>query len=157
MLKVSRLVDDRLLEAVVGRGGPPRCREKSLLSIRKNSSLPHEESTSLVIGIPRAVPWVALILDVIHGILVSDRPGIPISRHAGRIPDELRPCRRKFRGTRDRIFRTRTPSIDLQHTVSSRDTKGRFTRIRNRSRFFTEKKVHGRLWGTVRWEKGVKF
>lgn len=51
-------------------------------------SWPREESTSRVIGIPRAPLWVALILDVIHGILVSDRPGIPIFSHAGRIPDQ---------------------------------------------------------------------
>lgn len=70
-----------------------------------------------VIGIPRAAHWVALILDVIHGILVLDRPGIPIFRHAGRILNEARPCRRKFRGTRGRIFRSDCIDSDSQTTI----------------------------------------
>lgn len=94
-----------------GKAPPP------LLS-RTRESWPREESTSRVIGIPRPSLWVALILDVIHGILVSDRPGIPIFRHAGRIPDHPpRPCRRKFRGTCARIFRN--PSFSIR-------TKGKF-------------------------------
>lgn len=101
-------------------GAERRARSRGKAPPFYRESWPREESTSRVIGIPRPPLWVALILDVIHGILVSDRPGIPIFRHAGRIPDHPpRPCRRKFRGTCARIFRNPSFPILLR-------TKGKF-------------------------------